>query len=258
MNITKEGPVLIYHQVAEWITQQINSGAWPEHFQLPSEVDLAGQLNVSRGTVRKAIADLTHKGILLSIHGRGTFVSSKMLEQPLAEELITFSEDLIQKGIPYETRVIEQKLITPSATIASLLGVDNEPILYLKRVRSISGNPIVVLENFVVPRNCPGIEQIDFRQERLFQTLEDRYGIALGWGMRTFQARATTPDLASLFNETDCQPVMFMEQLVYQKNGEPIEYSNVWLKGDSFRLSAVVKRDKFVAVPRSSLHLVQP
>ena len=258
MNIIKDGPVLIYHQVADWITQQISAGTWPEHFQLPSEVDLAVQLGVSRGTVRKAISDLTGRGILVSIHGRGTFVSSKTLEQPLADEMIAISEDLIRKGIPFETRVIEQKLLVPTANIASLLVVENEPILYLKRVRSISGKPIVVLENFIVTRGLPGIEDVDFRQERLFQTLEGKYGIALGWGWRTFQARAATAEIAGLLNGIDCEPVMFMEQLVYQKDSVPIEYSNVWLKGDSFRLSAVVKRDKFViSVPQNSLNLLK-
>ena len=47
-----------------------------------------------------------------------------MLEQPLADRLIAFSEDLIDKGIPFETRVIEQKIITPSEHVASLLAIE--------------------------------------------------------------------------------------------------------------------------------------
>jgi len=36
--------------------------------------------------------------------------------------------------------------------------------------------------------------------------------------------------------------VMYLEQLLYLKDGSPIEVSNDWLKGSSFRLSAMVKR----------------
>jgi DNA-binding GntR family transcriptional regulator len=256
MTIFKDVPVLIYQQVADWISQQINSGAWPEHFQLPSEFDLAAQLGVSRGTIRKAISDLIKKGGLIVIHGRGTFVSSQTLEQPLADQLIAFSEDLIQKGVPFETQVVEQKLITPPQKIALLLSLENEKIFFLKRLRLINGKPIVLFENYIVSHHCPGIELIDFSKERVFQTLEQTYGIELGWGWRTFQAKTASDEIAALLQAAPCDPVMYMEQLVRQKDGDPIEYSNLWLKGDSFRLSAIVKRDKSVTIPQSSLHLI--
>lgn len=257
MNISKEGPTLIYQQVADWIVQQINSGIWPEHYQLPSEFDLADQFGVSRGTIRKAIADLIKKGILIAIHGRGTFVSAKTLEQPLAGQLVTFSEDLIQKGIPFETRVIEQKLLVAPQRIASHLSITGDMVFYLKRVRSISGKPIVVLENYIAAPLCPGIEQVDFEKERLFEILEKKYRLELGWGWRTFEARSASEEIAALLHGTPCEPVMYMEQIVHLKDSRPIEYSNIWLKGDSFRLSAPVKRDASVTDPQSPLSLVE-
>jgi hypothetical protein len=36
---------------------------------------------------------------------------------------------------------------------------------------------------------------------------------------------------------------MYLEQVVYAKSGEPIEFSEVWIRGDRFRLSATLKRD---------------
>lgn len=254
--ITKNGPDLIYQQIADWITQQIQNGAWPEHYQLPAEVDLAAELHVSRGTVRKAIADLIGKGILVAIHGRGTFVSSRTLEQPLADQLIAFSEDLIQKGIPFETQVIEQACIPASQQIASLLSTTEKDVFYLKRVRTVNGKPIVVLENYIALETCPSIVQVDFTKERLLDTLERVYGLELGWGRRTFEARAATDEVAALLHGSHCEPVMFMEQLVYLKSGKPIEYSNIWLKGDSFRLSALVKRDKTITESESALNLL--
>lgn len=256
MNIIKNGPILIYQQIANWIIQQINSGAWPEHFQLPSEIDLALQFGVARGTVRKAISDLTQKGILISIHGRGTFVSSKTLEQPLADHLIAFSEDLINKGIPFETHVIEQKLIMPSSHVASLLSIHDESVFYLKRVRWVQNKPITVLDNYVVARLCPGIENEDFQQQRLFETLEKKYAIQLAWGWRTFQAESASDEIAHLLQGDLREPIMYMEQIVHQKDGLPVEFSMVWLKGDSFHLSAIVKRDQADNNSQTSINLL--
>ena len=241
--IERSGPTLIYQQIVDWMRLQITSGHWPEHYRLPSELELVSELSVSRGTIRKAIEQLTKESILLTIHGRGTFVASHTIEQPLAEKLVGFSEALIMRGIPFETKVIEQKLIEPPQRIASLLSTPPEsPVLFLKRVRMVRQEPIVLLLNYVDARHCPGIETVDFEKFRLFDTLEHRFGLGLGWGQRTFQAQSADETIAGLLAITQCDPVMYMEQLLYLNNGSPIEFSNLWFKGSSFRLSAMVNR----------------
>lgn len=243
--IERSGPKLIYQQVEEWIRTQISSGHWPEHYRLPSELDLAAQLGVSRGTVRKAINKLISDGILVAIHGRGTFVEASVIEQPLAEKLIAFSEALIEKNIPFTTHVITKKLITPPPRIASLLSIDkDEQVFYMERVRSVRGSPIIFLKNYVSIRKCPDIMSVDFEKKRLFETLEEIYGLELGWGQRTFQADTADETVARMLDISPCDPVMYLEQLLYLKDGSPIEVSNDWLKGSSFRISAQVKRDE--------------
>src|SRR6185503_12643731 len=133
--IDRSVPVLVYQQIVSWMREQIDSGRWPEHYQLKSEIELSAELGVSRGTLRKAISDLIEEGLLIRLHGRGTFVASQTLEQPLADHLISFSEDLIRKGLSCDTRVLEQKLVQPSQEIASLLGLSGkEKVFFLDRV----------------------------------------------------------------------------------------------------------------------------
>ena len=98
--LSHAGPVPVYQQIRDWMYDQIASNAWPEHYKLLAETDLADTLEVSRGTVRKAISELIADGLLVQIHGRGTFVSSNRLEQPLADRLVTFSEDLLPIRCP--------------------------------------------------------------------------------------------------------------------------------------------------------------
>lgn len=241
--IERSGPKLIYQQIIAWMRQQISSGFWPEHYRLPSEPELAAQLGVSRGTLRKAITQLISEGLLVSIHGRGTFVESTVIEQPLAEELIAFSEALLEKKIPFQTRVHRQELIQPPQRVASLLSISpGQPVLLLERVRTVGAQPVVYLINYIAVTDCPGIETVDFTQRRLFETLEGRYKLALGWGQRTFQAQSADEHVAAMLEINPCDPVMYMEQLLYLQNGSPIELSNIWLRGSTFRLSAIVQR----------------
>ena len=241
--IERSGPKLIYQQIIDWMRKQISAGTWPEHYRLPSEFELAAEFDVSRGTIRKAINELTSEGVLVTIHGRGTFVESTVIEQPLAEQLIAFSEALIDKKISYQTQVVRQEIEIPPQRIASLLSLqDGVPALTLERVRSVRQTPINYLLNYVNPQYCPGIEKVDFSRYRLFQTLEERYRLTLGWGQRTFQAISADEEIAKKLNITVCDPVMYMEQLIYLRDGSPIEFSRVWMPGSSFRLSAIVKR----------------
>jgi len=222
---------------------EILSGRWEERKKLPAEAELAAILNVSRGTLRKAIAELTNAGLLVRSHGRGTFVAADALEQPLAERLVTFSEDLISRGIPFETRLLAQEILPASQLMAQRLEVDNDDdLFFLSRVRLVKGEPLIVLHNYVVLDACPGIDLLDFTHMRLFAALEEHFNLNIQNGRRTFQAQVADEVIAGLLQVAPGDPVMRIEQHTYLQNGGLIEYSDLWLRGDQFKLSANVDR----------------
>lgn len=243
-NLDHTGPTTVYLQVERWIQEQIEQGRWPEHYKLANEIDLANDLGVSRGTIRRAISDLIKAGMLVRVHGRGTFVASKNLEQPLAERLVSFSESLIEQGIPFETQVLAQGLIMPDDRVASLLSVPaGDKVFCLERVRSVAQRPMAYLRNYVVAQRCPGIEEVDFTVHRLFQVLEGNYGLVLDWARRTFEAQIADERVAAWLQIPQCAPIMKLEQIVYLNDGSPVEFSDVWLCGDRFSLTSTVKRN---------------
>ncbi|HMQ52627.1 MAG TPA: GntR family transcriptional regulator [Anaerolineae bacterium] len=237
------GPVPIYEQIKAWMQEQIVSGSWPERHKLRAEADLAIDLEVSRGTLRKAIAELTQEGLLVRSHGRGTFVAPGALEQPLAERLVTFSEDLISRGIPFKTEVLEQGLLSAAGRVASRLNVPlGYELFFLKRLRLVADAPLIVLHNYVLSEVCPGIEQFDFTHVRLFEALEKHFGLQIDHGRRTFQAQAADEATATAMGLVAGDPVMHIEQQTYLSDGRLIEFSDLWLRGDQFKLSARVQR----------------
>ncbi len=242
--VERNRPVPIYQQIKEWIQTQILDRNWPEHYKLPAEVDLARSLGVSRGTVRKAVAELTTEGLLVSVHGRGTFVGSPTLEQALTSRLVTSSEDLTRRGIPYTTRVLEQTVTQPGSRVTSLLSIpDQSRVFFIRRVRLVEQSPIALLHNYVVYDRCVGIEAIDFTRHQLFQVLEEKFGLPVTWGQRTFEAQVPHEELKAPLPLPEGTPVMYMEQITYLDDDVPIELSDVWWRGDQFRLSATVGRN---------------
>jgi len=54
----------LYRQVEDLILEDVSSGILKEGDLIPSEIELARRYGVHQGTVRKAILNLTQKGIL--------------------------------------------------------------------------------------------------------------------------------------------------------------------------------------------------
>lgn len=65
----------LYSQVARQIEDLVLAGPLGEETMLPPEIELAGRLGTSRGTVRRAIGDLERSGLLWRRAGSGTFVN---------------------------------------------------------------------------------------------------------------------------------------------------------------------------------------
>src|SRR4051794_32735571 len=70
-------PLQRYEQVAERLADDIRSGALVPGARLPSERELARTLEVSRASVREAIASLQLQGAVETRPGAGTFVAAR-------------------------------------------------------------------------------------------------------------------------------------------------------------------------------------
>jgi GntR family transcriptional regulator len=238
--LRREDPAPLHDQISASLRQRITSGRWPAHMRLPSEPDLAQSLGVSRGTIRRATRTLIDEGLLVQYQGRGTFVGSSMLEQPFAQEIISTADALDRAGIRYETTVIRQELTAPRVAVAAHLRLagNDAQVVAIRRVRAVEGVPMYVLDNYVVASLCPGLEHADLRNRALFTVLNQQYGLVAAGIQRTFQAQLAGQSTAELLNVTVGSPLLYLEQISYDQDHNPIEYSDVWMHGDKVRLSA--------------------
>lgn len=75
MKLDRHSSVPLYAQLRELIVERIQEGIYRQGERIPSEMTLCEELDLSRPTVRQAIADLVSDGILEIQKGRGTFVA---------------------------------------------------------------------------------------------------------------------------------------------------------------------------------------
>ena len=70
----------LYVQVRNLLAQRLASGVWPPGSMLPNEMELARELGVSSGTVRKALDSLESDRLVLRRQGRGTIINASLSE----------------------------------------------------------------------------------------------------------------------------------------------------------------------------------
>jgi DNA-binding GntR family transcriptional regulator len=73
--IDRDGPYLLYQQVADDLAAMVKSGELPRGSRLPAEHELMEIYAVSRPTVRSAVAELGKAGVVTVVRGRGTYVT---------------------------------------------------------------------------------------------------------------------------------------------------------------------------------------
>ncbi len=72
-HINRDRPVSLTDQVADDLRDRIDNCVITG--RLPSELELALQYGVSRVTIRRSIGRLSAEGLVIVLHGKGTYVS---------------------------------------------------------------------------------------------------------------------------------------------------------------------------------------
>ncbi|MEU4832678.1 winged helix-turn-helix domain-containing protein [Streptosporangium sp. NPDC023615] len=64
----------VYHLLADWLRDQITTGAYPPGSVLPSEMALVDQFRIARSTARRGLAVLEDEGLIVTLPGKGRVV----------------------------------------------------------------------------------------------------------------------------------------------------------------------------------------
>lgn len=107
ITVDRASPVPLYFQVAQHLERAIESGELPPGAQLENEVLLAGQLGLSRPTMRRAMQYLVERGLLVRKRGIGTQVVRAKVKRPV--ELSSLWDDLARSGQQPATTVLAKR-----------------------------------------------------------------------------------------------------------------------------------------------------
>lgn len=235
------GPVAKYHQLAQILRRQIQSGELPAHTQAPTEESLCRQYGLSRGTVRQALHALAQEGLLRREQGRGTFINPP--PAPLTSFTLTsFDRQMQQQGRVPETRVLAQQVIAaPQAAAERLSLTVGAPVIVIERLRLADGRPIVHETRMLAQELCPDLLAEDLESQSVSDLLIRTYGLPLLRLTHTIELRPLTPPEADLLDAAAGLSAFHVDRLTVTRTpaGErPAVWYRAICRGDEYAFRA--------------------
>ena len=229
------GPIPLHHQVYLDLRESLDAGRWEPGRQLPTERDLAVHYGCSLITVRRALDELVREGRIERTRGRGTFVLRPRLDRDIAGRA-SFGEEMRQRGLDPETRVISSRPEAATTAVAASLALKpGEPTLYLERLRLASGEPYLLEAVHLPAERFPGLLASDFEHESLYELLSTRYATQVVRAREALEPVLLRAREARLLGQRRGAPALLIEGIAFAADDRPVEFGRTFVRGDRSR-----------------------
>lgn len=217
------GSLPIYVQITELLVRDIAAGRLIDGEKLPPERDMAEELGIAVGTLRKALAELQNRGLLERIQGSGNYV--RAISDPKSVYAMFRLELLAGGGLPTAEILSIDRL--PKPTELPAFGTSGEAHR-IRRLRRLSGKPAALEEIWL---DGSYIDVID--PEAVSESLYLFYRTKLSlWIARAEDQIGLdqVPDWApETFGQTVGSPIVHIQRISQDPDGLRAEVSRTWL-----------------------------
>ena len=219
----KPGASPLYLQVREILTRRISSGSLGPGAALPSEFQIAEDLGVSQGTVRKALDALAQERLVVRVQGKGTFVVEQTPEEVHFRFFNIFDADG-RRVLPdsRNTKVTSGQANTEERRKLELPAKSR--VCRMRRVRTVNERPFIV-ERIVLPEAMfPNIAQRGEVPNTLYDLFQAEYGVLVMRARDTVHAEACPTDVATALKVAQGTPLTVIDRVATAIGDVPVEW----------------------------------
>jgi GntR family transcriptional regulator len=212
-----------YQKVDNIIRQGLINNTWKPGEMLPSEIQLATELNVSQGTVRKALNDMVAEHLLFRQQGVGTFVSEHTERRSLFLYFSIVGNDGARILPESNILLCEEKLPSPLEK-SKLELIDGDMIVRFQRIRYFN-NISTIIETICLPlEHFPGFGSEMEPPNNLFRFYQSTYGITVAKAEEYLKATIASAKEATILNIDEGTPMLEIDRIAKMLDGRPVEW----------------------------------
>ncbi len=212
----------LYVQVKDKLKQRLIDGTWLPGQMIPSEMDLAREIGVSQGTVRKALDAITAENLLVRRQGRGTYVAepedSRILFRYFRLQPKTGKPSFPQSHVSSCIRTQADRLEIEALAIPA-----KSDVWRIGRERHISKKPLLVETLSLPAERFAGFEALDAIPNNVYRLYSDRWGITIARAAERLTAIAADRGDARILGCETGTPLLRIERIAYDLEDTPVE-----------------------------------
>lgn len=232
--LDRSSPLPLWAQLLADLRQRVATGEFADRF--PSDEELRRQYGVSRQTVREAARRLQVDGVIVRERGRGSSLSTSVLEQPLHTmySLARTAQDL---GLSERSQVLALCRTEAGAAAEHLdLKADAE-VVFVERLRYVGDQPLSLHRSWLPVERSEGLLGADLRTGSLYDALAECCGVRVTGGWERIQPDIPDTDLRGLLDLVEGNAVLVVERLA-MAGTTPVEWRRSVVRGDLYAFRA--------------------
>jgi GntR family transcriptional regulator len=237
--INRDSPLPVYFQIALDIRRRLAAGEWTTGQRIAPELALAGEYDVSRVTIRQALAELVKDDLLERHRGSGTYVRHH--QRPLVYDLNftvgAVATRLRESGFDNRAEIMEVGVIrTASAELRERLevGEDGAVVFMVRRV-IINEEAAAIYRSWFAAELVPELERSPRLDESLSEVLAEDYGLVPVRSENELEVVRSTREEAALLGTSGDVPLLVVTATTFLADSRPLEYSQIVWLGDRVR-----------------------
>jgi len=202
---------------------------------VPTERELALEMQTSRTTVRQALGELVVEGRLVRRQGSGTYVAEPKITWPLY--VASFTEQVYASGFTPSAQVLGTQRIAASAELSQRLRLSaRAPVYKIERLRLADNWPIAIETSWLPAKRFPGLTRLIRTHGSLHAMLASHYGTTLQTGEESIETVPATPREAGPLRVDVGTPMLVVSRQSFDSEGTPVDFGRTWFRGDRVTL----------------------
>jgi GntR family transcriptional regulator len=226
-------PLPLHLKISETIREWICVGQYLPGERLPSEHQLMEQFDVSRITIRRALSNLVHQGLIVSRHGKGAFVKEQQrVVYSLSSPFMLFDKDMARQGLKNAIKNLVFKSVQASEQICQVLNLSdrNTRVYWQKKLFCIEDVAVAMDVTYILSEL--GKEYAGELKEKMTFSVLEQHGIPLERIDATISCRQADYETSQYLDLTLGSPLLVYSYTAYTTNDKPIVYGETLSSGD--------------------------
>jgi GntR family transcriptional regulator len=237
--VDRASPLPVYFQIAIDVRRRIAEGEWSTGQRITPELTLAREYDVSRVTVRQAIAELVKDDLLDRRRGSGTYVRHQ--QRPLVYDLNLTVGALASRwrDAHFDNRaeVIETGILDPPPDeLRHRLQIPRSgTVAYMVRRVFINDRPAALYRSWFNRELVPALETSPRLSGSLSTVLAEDYDLCPIRSETELEVVRSTREETTLLQVASDIPLVVLTATSYLQDGRPLEHAQLAWLGDRVR-----------------------